>query len=142
VDRVEDEDLPVKSRAASTAWLANRTTSAPSMTGRCENRSATAPPSSSAAIVNAVRVPSTHPSAADDPVTSSTANASATATIPSPNADVSWPMKNRRYVTERSGASESGMRIRRQELRAIGEEERTTGLEPATFGLGSQRSTS
>src|SRR6185437_8783443 len=111
------------------------------MTGRCENRSATAPPSSSAAIVKAVRVPSTHPSAADDPVTSSTANASATATIPSPNADVSWPTKNRRYVTDRSGARESGRRIRRCELRALGgivEEERTTGLEPATFGLGSQ----
>ena len=103
----------MKSRAASTAWLANRTTSAASMTGRWEKRSATAPPSSSAAIVKAVRVPSTNPSAADDPVTSSTANASATATIPSPTADVSWPTKNRRYVTDRSGARESGMRIRR-----------------------------
>jgi hypothetical protein len=61
--------------------------SAAIITARRETRSATTPPTSTLATSGSVRAASTSPTAVTDPPTSSTANASATATTRSPRTD-------------------------------------------------------
>jgi hypothetical protein len=105
---------PATSSAAIAPWLAKRTASAPTMTPRRGRRSPTTPPTSRKATSGTVRAASTMPRSEADPVSSSTANASATGTIPSPTSEIAWPVKSRRNSRSRKTSRLRGARMARE----------------------------
>ncbi len=79
---------PAISIAAITPCVATRARSAAIITSRRESRSATTPPISTVRTIGNARAARTSPTSDADPPTSSTANASATATMRSPKIEL------------------------------------------------------
>ena len=75
---------PEMRSAAIVPWLATRSRSAPTITVWRDTRSEITPPTSTLATAGTQEAASTSPTSEADPPSSSTANASATATIRSP----------------------------------------------------------
>jgi len=88
---VATEGRPVTSSRPSASCAPPRTASAPIISARRENRSATTPPSSKNTTRAIACAPSTAPRSLAEPVSFRIANASATGTSVVPKADTVWP---------------------------------------------------
>ena len=85
---------PVRSSTASRPCAPSRARSAAIIAWRRDTRSATTPPTSRSATSGTQRAASTRPRSVAEPVTSSTAKARATGTMPSPTNDDACAVKN------------------------------------------------
>ena len=92
---------------ASTSWTIARTRSAPIMTARRGSRSAQTPPTSRNTTLGGENAVMTSPRSVPDPLTSSTANASATNDSESPTTDAVRPIHRFRKFRSRSGPESS-----------------------------------
>ena len=104
---------PVMSSAAIAPWAASRIRSVVTISARRGRRSAHTPPTSRNATSGTVRAASTIPRSVAEPVSSSTANASATPTMPSPRRETAWPRNSSRNGRSLSASKRPAIRARR-----------------------------
>ena len=113
--------VPVSSSTAPVIWTAARTRSLAIMSAARGSLSAHTPPTSASRTSGMLWAASTSPRSVPEPVSSSTANVSATGVMPSPNTETLCAMNTLRKSRERSSAAPSrrraGMRRERRMLR-------------------------